>query len=109
MGSKKWTSALGGGLGLLTGDPIIAAIGAGVGHAIDKKHNKKNDSVRASAAVETEDERNEREKAAGEGGESPFDNGALGVSTNKKKLNTLVGGYLNGALSGSGEGSTTLG
>lgn len=108
MGSKKWTwtSAALAGLG---GTVAMAPVGAVIGNAIDKKQNKKKDSGGGVAAGETEEEKNAREKSAGEGGESPFDNGALGVSTKKKKLNTLVGGYSNGALSGSGEGSTTLG
>lgn len=109
MGSKKkWTSALGGGLGLLTGDIVTAGIGAAVGHSMDKKKSAGGGGG-VDAATQSAEDREKTEKAAGEGGVSPFDDGALGVSVKKKKLNTLVGGYTSGALSGSGEGSTMLG
>lgn len=109
MGSKKWTS-VGSVIGTLAGGIGVGTlIGGGVGAAVDHNQKKKSSGGAVAGATETEEEKNNREKSAGEGGESPFENGALGVTTKKKKLNTLVGGYSNGALSGSGEGSTTLG
>lgn len=80
-----------------------------VAMGFSKDSRKKGGDV-VSGAQETEEERAERERLAGEGGQDQF-NGALGVTTKKKKLNTLVGGYSSGALSGAGIGgsSTTLG
>lgn len=74
------------------------------------KDSKKKGGDVVSGAQETAEEKAERERLASEGGQDPFD-GALGVTTKKKKLNTLVGGYSSGALSGAGIGgtSTTLG
>lgn len=74
------------------------------------KDSRKKGGDLASGAQETAEEKAERERLAAEGGEDQF-NGALGVTTKKKKLNTLVGGYSSGALSGAGIGGsvTTLG
>lgn len=107
MGSKKkWTSALGGGLGLLTGDIVTAAIGAAVGHSMDKKDKKKSDGGVATSATQTEEEKAANEKNSAEGGESPFATGALAT---RKKRSTLVSGGTVGALSGAGGGSSMLG
>lgn len=136
MGGRRIASTA----GSLLGNIIIPVVGgAAVGAAIDGKEGMKRGAIGgisnvlmmpgvgdiamgfskdsrkkggdlASGAQETAEEKAERERLAAEGGEDQF-NGALGVTTKKKKLNTLVGGYSSGALSGAsiGGSSTTLG
>lgn len=102
MGSKKWIGSV---IGTLVGG---VGLGTAIGHAVDRKQNKKSDGGVATIATqtETEEEKAANEKNGAEGGESPFATGALAT---RKKRSTLVGGGTVGALSGAGGGSSTLG